>query len=171
MVAVERPRFVRRWGVFAIVLSAAVTLSGLPVESACRDLGHAKFRRREAASAALLRAGPATWPVLERLARKSPDPEVRRRAADLLPPFSLWRQRLTFAYYLCWPAGVAEESELAALWEALEDGRHSHLLDWAEGVGLIEPGDWLRSRGAMSPAQGEIAYELLRLRGKLREKK
>jgi hypothetical protein len=55
------------------------------IESLIEQLGDKDFQRREAASRALVALGPAALPALQQ-GRSHPDPEVRRRLEELIPP-------------------------------------------------------------------------------------
>jgi hypothetical protein len=68
-------------------LFAVATLRAGPetaeAERLVRQLGSDDFKAREAAAKALLKLGPPARPALEK-AQEGDDPEVRRRAGDLL---------------------------------------------------------------------------------------
>src|SRR5438309_9623627 len=72
-------------GVFAIAATAVLggPPSSPPVEQLIAQLGSELFAEREAASAGLDAAGAAAMPALEAAARDA-NPEVARRAADVL---------------------------------------------------------------------------------------
>src|SRR5205807_10450870 len=57
----------------------------LPIEPLIEQLADKDFQRREAASKALAAAGTEALPALQK-ARAHPDPEVRRRLDELIPP-------------------------------------------------------------------------------------
>src|SRR5690242_1034905 len=56
-----------------------------PIETLIEQLGDKDFQRREAASKALATLGVEALPALQR-GRSHPDPEVRRRLDELIPP-------------------------------------------------------------------------------------
>jgi hypothetical protein len=56
-----------------------------PIESLIEQLGDKDFQRREAANKALAALGAEALPALLR-ARSHPDPEIRRRLEELIPP-------------------------------------------------------------------------------------
>lgn len=81
-----RGRTMRRWllaGVGGVVLAAAAACGPRTPNALIARLGADRFADREAAGRELLAAGPGAIPLLEAAAR-SPNPEVARRAADLL---------------------------------------------------------------------------------------
>src|SRR5438874_9163091 len=56
-----------------------------PIEFLIEQLGDKDFQRREAASKALAALGADAIPALQK-GRSHPDPEVRRRLEELIPP-------------------------------------------------------------------------------------
>jgi len=58
------------------------------LQAAIADLGADKYEQREAASRRIMETGPAAVPLLEKLAKSTPDPEVLLRARKLLANLS-----------------------------------------------------------------------------------
>src|SRR5437899_6627299 len=56
-----------------------------PIASLIEQLGDKDFQRREAASRALAALGAEALPALQKN-RSHPDPEIRRRLEELIPP-------------------------------------------------------------------------------------
>jgi hypothetical protein len=54
------------------------------LQAAIADLGADKYELREAANKRIMETGPAAVPLLEKLAKSTPDPEVQLRARKLL---------------------------------------------------------------------------------------
>lgn len=74
-----------------LTLAGAVRVAGADTNAiarAVRDLGASDHKTREAATRFLAEAGPEAIALLERAAR-DPDPEIRLRAAELLPALRL----------------------------------------------------------------------------------
>jgi tetratricopeptide (TPR) repeat protein len=80
-----------RFLVFLLSVASAMTVAGADsnaIAQAVRDLGAADHKTREAATQFLAKAGSAVIPELEQAAQ-NPDPEIRLRAAQLLPALRL----------------------------------------------------------------------------------